>query len=132
VLIGDTLGELATAYQFATVVFVGGTLIPHGGQSIMEPAVYGKAIVVGPSMKNFPQIIDDFLERGGIAQIAADETDKEAQTQQLADAFVRLLGDADAREAMGKAAYSVFEGSQGATQYTVDHIAAIFEEALSK
>jgi len=132
VLIGDTLGELATAYQFATVVFVGGTLIPHGGQSIMEPAVYGKAIVVGPSMKNFPQIIDDFIERGGIAQIPADETDTAAQTQQLTDAFVRLLRDADARAAMGKAAYSVFEGSQGATQYTVDHIAAIFEEALSK
>ena len=132
VLIGDTLGELATAYQFATIVFVGGTLIPHGGQSIMEPAVYGKPIVVGPSMKNFPQIIDDFRERGGIAQISADETDKEGQTQQLTDAFVCLLQDADARTAMGKAAYSVFEGSQGATQYTVDHIAAIFEEALSK
>ena len=132
VLIGDTLGELATAYQFATVVFVGGTLIPHGGQSIMEPAVYAKPIVIGPSMKNFPQIIDDFIERGGIAQISADETDKEAQKQQLTEAFIRLLLDADAREAMGRAAYSVFEGSQGATQFTVDHIAAIFEEVLAK
>jgi len=132
VLIGDTLGELSTAYQFATVVFVGGTLIPHGGQSIMEPAVYAKPIVVGPSMKNFPQTIDDFEERGGIAMISADETDKEAQKQQLTDAFVRLLQDSAAREAMGRAAYSVFEGSQGATQYTVDHIATIFEEALAK
>ena len=132
VLILDTLGELATAYQFATVVFVGGTLIPHGGQSIMEPAVYAKPIVIGPSMKNFPQIIDDFLERGGIAQITAEETDKAAQTQQLTAAFVRLLLDAGARDAMGKAAYSVFEGSQGATQFTVDHIAAIFEEVLAK
>ena len=132
VLVLDALGELATAYQFATVVFVGGTLIPHGGQSIMEPAVYGKAIVVGPSMKNFPQIIDDFIERGGIAQISADQTNKEAQARQLADAFVRLLQDPEAREAMGRAAHSVFEGSQGATQYTVDHVAAIFEEALVK
>ena len=132
VLILDTLGELSTAYQFATVVFVGGTLIPHGGQSIMEPAVYAKPIVVGPSMLNFPQIIDDFLERGGIAQISADITDKEGQKQQLTDAFVRLLQDDSAREAMGQAAYSVFEGSQGATAFTVDHIAAIFEEALAK
>jgi len=132
VLILDTLGELATAYQFATVVFVGGTLIPHGGQSIMEPAVYAKPIVIGPSMKNFPQIIDDFVERGGIAQISADETDKEAQKTQLTGAFVRLLQDAEARTAMGKAAYSVFEGSQGATQFTVDHLAAIFEEAAAK
>ena len=42
------------------------------------------------------------------------------------------LQDADARAAMGRAAYSVFEGSQGATQFTVDHIAAIFEEQLAK
>ena len=60
VLILDTLGELGTAYGFATVAFVGGTLIPHGGQSIMEPALYAKPIVAGPSMLNFPQIIDDF------------------------------------------------------------------------
>ena len=132
VLVLDTLGELATAYQFATVVFVGGTLIPHGGQSIMEPAVYAKPIVIGPSMKNFPQIIDDFIERGGIAQISADETDREGQKAQLTEAFVKLLLDANARAAMGKAAYSVFEGSQGATQFTVDHLAAIFEEAMAK
>ncbi len=132
VMIGDTLGELSTAYRFATVVFVGGTLIPHGGQSIMEPAVYAKPIVVGPSMKNFPQIIDDFVERGGIAKITADEADKEAQKAQLTEQFVRLLQDGAAREAMGRAAHSVFEGSQGATQFTVDHIAAIFEETLSR
>ena len=132
VLVLDTLGELSTAYGFATVAFVGGTLIPHGGQSIMEPALYAKPIVVGPSMLNFPQIIDDFIERGGIAQIAADETDKDAQKSQLTEIFVRLLQDTDAREAMGRAAYSVFEGSQGATQFTVDHIAAIFEKKLSE
>ena len=101
VLVLDTLGELSTAYSFATVAFVGGTLIPHGGQSIMEPALYAKPIVVGPSMLNFPQIIDDFIERGGIAQIAADETDKEAQKTQLTDAFAKLLLDADARAANG-------------------------------
>lgn len=132
VLILDTLGELAAAYQFATVVFVGGTLIPHGGQSIMEPAVYAKPIVIGPSMKNFPGIIDDFRERGGVAQIAATETDKEAQEQQLTAQFTRLLTDADARTQMGQAARSVFEGSQGATQLTVDKIAAVLEGKMSQ
>ena len=132
VLVLDTLGELSTAYSFATVAFVGGTLIPHGGQSIMEPALYARPIVVGPSMLNFPQIIDDFIERGGIVQIAAGETDKEAQKTQLTEAFARLLLDADARTEMGRAALSVFEGSQGATQFTVDHLAAIFEETLKK
>lgn len=132
VLILDTIGELAAAYQFATVVFVGGTLIPHGGQSIMEPAVYAKPIVVGPSMKNFPGIVDDFRERGGIAQITATEADKEVQKQQLTAEFVRLLHDPEARYKMGAAARSVFEGSQGATKFTVDKIAAILERKLSK
>ena len=132
VLVLDTLGELSTAYSFATVAFVGGTLIPHGGQSIMEPALYAKPIVVGPSMLNFPQIIDDFLGRGGIAQISADESDKEAQKTQLNEAFAKLLLDADARTAMGRAALSVFEGSQGATKFTVDHLAALFEETQRK
>lgn len=132
VLILDTLGELAAAYQFATVVFVGGTLIPHGGQSIMEPAVYAKPIVIGPSMKNFPGIIDDFLARGGVAQITATEADKEAQKQQLAEQFTRLLTDANARATMGAAARSVFEGSQGATKFTIDEIAAVLGGKLSK
>ena len=48
VLILDTIGELSAAYQFATVVFVGGTLIPHGGQSIMEPAALCQAHRIGP------------------------------------------------------------------------------------
>jgi len=130
VLVLDTLGELSTAYQFGTVAFVGGTLIPHGGQSIMEPAVYGRPIVIGPSMKNFPGIIDDFLEVGGVSQIAATENDPDAQRAQLTQAFAHLLTDAAARDAMGRAAYSVFEGSQGATQFTLDHIAAILEEKL--
>jgi 3-deoxy-D-manno-octulosonic-acid transferase len=132
VLILDTLGELAAAYQFATVVFVGGTLIPHGGQSIMEPALYAKPIVVGPSMKNFAAIMDDFLARGGVRQIAANETDKEAQKQQLTDAFAQLFHAPAARETMGAAARSVFDGSKGATQFTVDRIAAIYEEVLKR
>lgn len=131
VLVLDTLGELSTAYRFGTVVFVGGTLVPHGGQSIMEPAVYGRPIVIGPSMKNFPGIIDDFLEVGGIAQIAATEADPDAQRAQLTQAFAHLLTDAPAREAMGRAAYAVFDSSRGATQFTVDRIAAILEAKLA-
>jgi 3-deoxy-D-manno-octulosonic-acid transferase len=98
----------------------------------MEPAVYGKAIVVGPSMLNFPGTIDDFLACGGIAQISANETDKESQKAQLTEQFVRLLTDEAARLAMGEAASSVFNKSKGATKFTVDRIAAILEGELRK
>ncbi len=130
VLLLDTLGELATAYQFATAAFVGGTLIPHGGQSIMEPALYGKAIVIGPSMENFPKIIDDFLERGAIWQIPASIDQPDEQREQLVEAFSALLGDGSRRAHMGRQAESIFESSKGAAAYTIDQISAVLEKAI--
>jgi 3-deoxy-D-manno-octulosonic-acid transferase len=132
VLVLDTLGELATAYQFATVAFVGGTLIPHGGQSIMEPALWGKAIVIGPHMENFPREIEDFLAKEAVLQIPADETQKAQQVDQLVEAFSRLLANEAEREAMGGRAQSIFESSKGATAFTVDQIAALLEERGQK
>jgi 3-deoxy-D-manno-octulosonic-acid transferase len=61
ILLLDTIGELAACYQLADVAFVGGTLVATGGHNIIEPAMYGKAIVVGPSMDNFREILDRFL-----------------------------------------------------------------------
>ncbi|MGA2026332.1 MAG: 3-deoxy-D-manno-octulosonic acid transferase [Syntrophobacteraceae bacterium] len=129
VMVLDTLGELATAYQFATIAFVGGTLIPHGGQSILEPAWYAKPIVIGPSMENFREVAGDFRARGAVKQIQAVESDKEAQINELTDAFVWLLEDEERRTVMGNAAYSVFENNRGAARFTVDQIAAIYKDA---
>jgi hypothetical protein len=50
----------------------------------------------------------------------------------LTEAFAQLLADPDARIRMGTAARAVFEGSQGATQFTVDRIAAIYEKVLDR
>ena len=130
ILLLDTLGELATAYQFATAAFVGGTLIPHGGQSIMEPALYGKAIVIGPSMENFPKIIDDFLERGAIWQISASIDQPAEQREQLVEAFCALLSDDSRRARMGEQAESIFESSKGAAAYTINQISAVLEKAI--
>lgn len=132
VLVLDTLGELATAYHFAKVAFVGGTLIPHGGQSIMEPALWGKAIVVGPHMDNFPREIEDFLAQDAVYQIPADESQKAAQVDQLVEAFRHLLENPAEREAMGLRAQGLFESSKGATAFTVDQIAALIQERCAK
>lgn len=131
VLVLDTLGELATAYHFATIAFVGGTLIPHGGQSIMEPGWHAKPIVTGPSMENFRQILNDFKARGAIRQIQATSENRAAQISELTEVFVALLNDGHLRKTMGDAAYSVFENSKGATRFSVDRIAALFEDALA-
>jgi 3-deoxy-D-manno-octulosonic-acid transferase len=126
VLMLDTIGELATVYSFATVVFVGGTLIPHGGQSIIEPAWYAKPIVIGPSMENFRQTAIDFRDRGAVKQIQAGQSDREAQIDELTDAFVTLLEDEELRNKLGQAAYSVFESNKGAARFTVEKIAAFY------
>ena len=132
VILLDTLGELATAYRFATIAFVGGTLIPHGGQSILEPALYARPIVIGPSMENFTQIIDDFRARAAVAQIRSTGPDKEAQSAELTDVFLRLLKDEAARAALGRAAQSVLEGSKGATRTTVEKIAVVYKQAWKR
>ena len=62
VLLLDTTGELGSVYELATVAFVGGTLVPAGGHNILEPACFRKPIVIGPSMTNFQEIADAFLE----------------------------------------------------------------------
>ena len=70
VVVLDTIGELATVYQIATVVFVGGSLVATGGHNVLEPAVFGKPIVFGPHMENFIEIADAFVTNGAGVQVA--------------------------------------------------------------
>src|SRR5690606_34329704 len=53
--IADTIGELERIYGLADVVFVGGSLAPHGGHDLLEPAAQGSAVVIGPHVTNFAQ-----------------------------------------------------------------------------
>jgi 3-deoxy-D-manno-octulosonic-acid transferase len=126
----DTLGELAEAYRFATVAFVGGTLIRRGGHSIMEPALHSKAIVIGPSMENFREIAKEFLKQGGMRQIHAKPEERNLQVEQLTQAFANLLQDTQEREMLGKKAFSILEKNRGAAHRTAEKIAAAFEESL--
>jgi 3-deoxy-D-manno-octulosonic-acid transferase len=128
VLLLDSVGELATVYSFATIAFVGGTLVPRGGHSIMEPALYSKAIVVGPSMENFRHIFGEFQTNGGVRQISAGEEEHSRQVQQLLDVFLQLLQNAEERKALGDAAFSILKKNRGATQRTGEQIAEIFRE----
>jgi 3-deoxy-D-manno-octulosonic-acid transferase len=53
VVIIDTIGDLFTLYGLAEVTFVGGSLVPHGGQNILEPAAWGRVPIYGPHIENF-------------------------------------------------------------------------------
>ncbi|MDQ1277457.1 MAG: 3-deoxy-D-manno-octulosonic-acid transferase, partial [Thermodesulfobacteriota bacterium] len=53
IIIVDVIGELFKVYALATVVFCGGSLVPRGGQNILEPAAWGKVVFHGPAMEDF-------------------------------------------------------------------------------
>ncbi|MCU0241600.1 MAG: 3-deoxy-D-manno-octulosonic acid transferase [Vicinamibacteria bacterium] len=111
VLLLDTIGELASVYTAAAVVFVGGSLVARGGHNILEAAVAGKAVIVGPHMENFQEIADAFLAQDALVQIAhADD---------LAATLLSLLEDAARREAIGARARALIEHHRGAGERTL-------------
>ena len=71
VLLLDSMGELSGLFSRADVVFMGGTIVPRGGHNILEPAMFGKPIVVGRHMENFREIADAFRAAGAMVEIAS-------------------------------------------------------------
>lgn len=112
ILLLDTIGELASIYSVADVAFVGGSLIPRGGHNILEPATYGKAIVVGPHTENFRDIVEMF-QRENAVFVVQDAADLARTTQ-------RLLRDDAERAAAGVRAAKLVADNAGATARTVD------------
>ena len=115
VVILNTIGELAPLFQIATVVFVGGSLVDHGGHNILEPAVHGKPIVFGPSMTNFAEIADTFLKNQAAVQIGDGAA--------LPATILRLMGDPVERARLGAAARALVEANRGAKPRTLAAVA---------
>jgi 3-deoxy-D-manno-octulosonic-acid transferase len=76
----DTMGEMDVFYSLCPMVFVGGSLIPHGGQNVFEPARWGCAVLHGPHMDNFPRMCTD-LGDGLLA--VSDQQDLYARLRDL-------------------------------------------------
>ncbi|MEO8480819.1 MAG: 3-deoxy-D-manno-octulosonic acid transferase [Acidobacteriota bacterium] len=117
VVVLDTIGDLAFVFQVATVVFVGGSLVDHGGHNILEPAVHGKPIVFGPHMENFAEIAKTFLGRQAAIQVP--------DAGGLSAAILRLVGDPVERARLGAAARALVEANRGAKPRTMQAIAAL-------
>ena len=106
VVVLDTIGELAQLYQLATAVFVGGSLVDHGGHNILEPAIFGKPIVFGPHMQNFKEIADAFLSNDAAVQVQSE--------RELDEALLALVTDPVRRARLGAAARALVEANRGA------------------
>ncbi len=113
-LVVNTTGELKFFYEHATVVFVGKSLTAAGGQNPIEPGALGKAMVFGPNMQNFADVVQSFLAQDGAVQV------KDAK--ELEAALLQLLRDAGRRDQLGHNAHAVVRQNLGAIERTVDMI----------
>ncbi len=112
----DSIGELASMYELADIAFVGGSLVPRGGHNILEPAYFGRAIVVGPYTENFRDVVNIFETRAALLRATHEE---------LGNVWLKLTQDDAARKLMGERARGVMESSTGATQHTLDALEEI-------
>ena len=122
VLLLDTIGELSGLFGIATVVFMGGTLPRRGGHNILEPALFGKPVIVGPHMENFQAIADEFREAGACVEISGAGV--------LAGAVARLLDDPTAADEIGRRAKACAEARRGATARAVRTIRELYDRGI--
>ncbi len=105
VYIADTLGELGLFYRAAPFAFIGGSLVPHGGQNVIEPARLGCPVLVGPHTENFTAAVAELAAAGGAHRVATPAV--------LAAAALHWLDHPEAARQAGKAAAAAFEDCAG-------------------
>ena len=113
VVLLDTLGELAAMYRYANLAFVGGSLVARGGHNILEPAFFGRPILIGPHTENFRDVVSCFEKRRAVVRCT---------TKNLGITFLLLLRDSAEREALGQRAQQVLVEERGATARTVERL----------
>jgi 3-deoxy-D-manno-octulosonic-acid transferase len=112
VFLVDTLGELRTFYAAADLAFVGGSLVPVGGHNILEPALAGLPILLGPNTEDIADVLGQLLEAGGALQVrSADE---------LPSLLLELWRDEKRCKAMAEAGREFVEARRGVVELTVD------------
>jgi len=112
VLLGDSMGEMFAYFAACDCAFIGGSLLPLGGQNLIEACALGKPVLVGQHTFNFLQATDEAVAAGGALRVAdADALLREAAV---------LLQDAARRDAMGARALAFAGHHRGATARTVE------------
>src|ERR1700722_5537337 len=120
VLLLDSIGDLAGLYSLADATFVGGSLVPAGGHNILEPASFGQPPVFGPSMENFQDMADQFLNGHAAVQVSSAAS--------LAKVWMQLIENQPLRAQIGTAARAIAERNRGAAQRTIERIELFIDQ----
>ncbi len=117
VWLGDSMGEMAAYIALCDVAFIGGSLLPLGGQNLIEACAQGKPVIMGPSTFNFGDAARLATEAGAMRQgVDADAVMREAR---------ELLFNEDCFEAASRAALVFASAHAGATEKTMGLIAPL-------
>ncbi|MDE2203485.1 MAG: lipid IV(A) 3-deoxy-D-manno-octulosonic acid transferase [Burkholderiaceae bacterium] len=117
VLLGDSMGEMPLYYAAAEAAFIGGSLLPLGGQNLIEACAVGTPVVIGPHTFNFAQATRDAVAAGACVQVQ-----DASEVMRVIDTW---LYDADARDAASRAALAFAATHGGATARTVEAVASL-------
>lgn len=122
----DSIGELRAVYSLCDMVFVGGSLVPHGGQSLLEPAAVGKAVITGPHTHNFADVVRVFLGNDAMVQLPLVRA--EANADELFLMLSDLLESPEKVAELGHNAKAVMNANRGATERSIEALRVIVSE----
>ncbi|MCR5834586.1 MAG: tetraacyldisaccharide 4'-kinase [Selenomonadaceae bacterium] len=108
IIILDTIGELGQVYSIGDVIYVGGSLVSHGGHNILEPAAHGKAIIVGHHMENFKDLHSLFKGRSACITVNDDD--------ELAAQAKKLFDEPEERKRLEQETISIVHENRGASR----------------
>lgn len=117
IYLADTMGELGSFYHLAPIVFVGGSLIAHGGHNPLEPARQNCAILSGRHVHNFADIVKQMQEAQAIRLVA--------DTDELARAVTALLHDPNMVLDAARSAHAIVAGARGASETILARMAEL-------
>ncbi len=122
VVLGDSMGEMFAYYAACDIAFIGGSLLPFGGQNLIEACAVGKPVLIGTHTYNFAQATQQAISCGAALQVNnADD---------LLRQLNRLLHDETALQRMGEAGMQFVGSNQGVTAHAMTHIALALNQAL--
>ena len=124
VILGDSMGELFSYYAACDFTFIGGSLLPFGGQNLIEAATMGKPILIGPHTFNFADASNNAVERGAAIRVK-DAADLRKQIEYLLSHQVK-------RQAMSQAAFQFSAASTGATARLIPLIATYMDRTTAE
>ena len=108
IVLGDSMGEMFAYYSACDVAFIGGSLLPFGGQNLIEACAVGKPVLLGPHTYNFAQASELAIECGAAQRVADAPT--------MAQALQVIFADPERMQKMGAAGLHFVRANQGATE----------------